>query len=234
MTNSNSYLIPLAIIIAGVIIAGAVLYTKQQPSLESNSQNSKDSQQTSSLDLARKALPITSEDHIFGNKDASLAIIEFSDLQCPFCARFHLTMKQVLEEFGPKVKWVYRHFPLTSIHPEAFGSALASECVAYLGGNEAFWHFVDKVFENQKTMNENLYRKIALDLGLDITEYDKCFSQRTFENKVKKDLEQALASGGQGTPYNIIVDEKGNVFPFSGALPFEQVKSLLEQVMKNN
>ncbi len=247
--QQNPYLVPLAIIIAGVIIAGAVLYSQSQPSqlskVGSGSTGSASPSQpvapaggdifgNGGSALAQKALPITQEDHIRGNPNAPLALIEFSDLQCPFCNHFHGTMQQVLREFGDKVKWVYRHFPLTSIHPEAMGAALASECVAQLGGNDAFWTFTDRVFESQAVMSANLYRQIASNLGLDMTDYDKCFSERRFQNKVQEHLDQAVAAGGRGTPYNIIVGEKGNVFPFSGALPFEQVKPLIEQALNNN
>lgn len=93
-----------------------------------------------------KINPITSADHIFGNPNAGVKIVEFSDLQCPFCARFHPTLKQIIQEYDGQVAWVYRHFPLASIHPSARPAAIGSECAAELGGNNAFWKFVDAVF----------------------------------------------------------------------------------------
>src|SRR3989338_3572308 len=84
------------------------------------------------------------EDHIRGNPDAKVSVIEYSDFECPFCKRHHPTMTQIMDAYGDDVNWVYRHYPL-SFHPNAEPSALASECVAEIGGNDAFWGFVDKL-----------------------------------------------------------------------------------------
>jgi len=86
------------------------------------------------------------EDHVFGNKEAPISIVEFSDFQCPFCARLHPVLEQVIER-NEDVKWIYRHLPLSSIHPEAAPSAIASECIAELAGNDAFWSFANSLFE---------------------------------------------------------------------------------------
>jgi len=91
--------------------------------------------------------PLDENDHVRGNPDAPITIVEYSDLQCPFCKSHHPTLIKISEEFSGQVKWVYRHFPLTSIHAEAFPAAVASECAAELGGEEAFWGFIDQVFE---------------------------------------------------------------------------------------
>ena len=88
--------------------------------------------------------PVTDTDHVRGNIDAEIMIIEYSDFDCPFCGRFHESMQSVVDKYpGNEVAWVYRHFPLEQIHPNAPGVALASECVAELGGNDAFWTFAD-------------------------------------------------------------------------------------------
>jgi protein-disulfide isomerase len=89
--------------------------------------------------------PVTAADHIRGDINAPVKIVEFSDIDCPFCKRFHSTMQEVMKTYGDsgKVAWVYRHFPLTQLHPDAANKAEASECVAELGGNDKFWAFVD-------------------------------------------------------------------------------------------
>lgn len=97
--------------------------------------------------IAQSIKPITGEDHIFGNSDAPIKIVEFSDLECPFCQKFHPTVKQIVEDYDGQVTWVYRHFPLESIHSYARPAAEASECVAELGGNDAFWQYLDLLFE---------------------------------------------------------------------------------------
>ncbi len=91
-------------------------------------------------------LPSVSEqDHVKGERGAKVKLIEYSDYECPFCVRFHPTAQQVLDEYGNDLAWVYRHFPLDQIHPRARPAAEASECVAELGGEEAFWDFTDEV-----------------------------------------------------------------------------------------
>ena len=94
---------------------------------------------------AKNVIPInTSTEHVRGNVNATIAIIEYTDYQCPFCHRVHPTIQQLLQDYGDKVMWVSRHFPL-SFHPDAQPLAVGAECAADLGGNDAFWGFTDKV-----------------------------------------------------------------------------------------
>ena len=97
-------------------------------------------------DQAAKVPKLESNDHVRGNRNAQVLLIEYSDFQCPFCQRFHATGLQVLDEYGNDAAWVYRHFPLDQLHPQARPAAVASECVYEIGGDEAFWQFADKVF----------------------------------------------------------------------------------------
>ena len=87
-------------------------------------------------------------DHLRGSIDAPVALIEYSDLECPFCKRFHPTVQEALRQYGDQMAWAYRHFPLESIHTSARPLAEGSECAAQLGGNDKFWEYVDYVFEN--------------------------------------------------------------------------------------
>lgn len=91
--------------------------------------------------------PVTPADHHFGSDNAEITIIEYSDLECPYCARFHQTMHQIVTDYNGKINWVYRHLPLEQLHPNAFNKALASECVAELGGNDKFWDYIDDIFQ---------------------------------------------------------------------------------------
>lgn len=93
--------------------------------------------------------PVDDTDHIIGSKDAEIIIIEYSDTECPFCKRFHDVMHQTIDAYNGKVAWVYRHFPLTSIHPLAESGAIATECAATLGGNDMFWKYLDALFAAQ-------------------------------------------------------------------------------------
>jgi protein-disulfide isomerase len=98
-------------------------------------------------DDLEKMAPVTDKDHIKGDISAPVKIVEYSDLECPFCKRFHATMQEVVKSYDGKVAWVFRQFPLAQLHPKAVKEAEAAECVASLGGNAAFWKFIDKVEE---------------------------------------------------------------------------------------
>lgn len=93
--------------------------------------------------------PIADDDHIRGNKSASVAIVVYSDLECPFCSMFHTTLNQLLKDMPNDIKVVFRHFPLTSLHKNAQEMAESSECAASIGGEEKFWLFADKLFETK-------------------------------------------------------------------------------------
>ena len=99
-------------------------------------------------DAVGKLEKLKDSDHIRGDKGAQAYLIEYSDFECPFCVRFHPTAQQLKDEYGNDLAWVYRHYPLDQLHPQARPAALASECVAEIGGEEAFWKFADEVFSS--------------------------------------------------------------------------------------
>lgn len=233
----NSYLIPASIIVAGLLVAFAVFYSKSGKSVPLAEKSGSGEAARSGgrpSGQAQNIRPVTSEDHILGNPQAPVKIVEFSDLECPFCKSFHPTMKRVMEEFGKdgKVAWVYRHFPLDSIHPKARKEAEASECASELGGNEKFWAYVDRLFEVTPS-NNNLdpakLPEIAQDVGLGRGRFEECLSSGRHAERVAKDLEDAINSGGNGTPYSVLINAKGDPVPISGALPYAQIKSIVEQ-----
>jgi protein-disulfide isomerase len=94
--------------------------------------------------------PVNEDDHILGQLDAEVVLVEYSDFLCPYCSDFHDTMNQIVDTYeDSRVAWVYRHFPIPQLHPQAPRYAQAAECVADLEGNEAFWSFADHIFANQ-------------------------------------------------------------------------------------
>lgn len=178
--------------------------------------------------------PVSKNDWIRGNKDAKVAIIEFSDLECPFCKRFHPTMQQVMSDYGDKVAWIYRHFPLDSLHPKARKEAEATECAGELGGNEKFWSYVDRLFEITPSNNRlelSQLSDIAQYIGLDKRKFDECLNSGKYASKIQDHYQQAIAAGGRGTPYSVVIagDQK---IPVSGAVPFEQLKAILDPLVK--
>lgn len=96
-----------------------------------------------------EGLHIASDEYIRGNPNAPITIVEFSDLQCPFCKRFHPTVQQALSEYGDQVRWVYKHYPIDQLHPHARPAAEASECIGEQKGADGFWQFIDAVFAVQ-------------------------------------------------------------------------------------
>lgn len=186
-------------------------------------------------DLSSRVAPVGKDDHIRGDKDAPVKIVEFSDLECPFCKRFHPTMKQVVDEYKGKVAWIYRHFPLDGLHSKARKEAEASECAAELGGNDKFWAYIDRVYERTPSNNGldlTLLPQIAEDIGLNKAKFEECLSSGRTAARVAKDSADAVASGGQGTPYSVIITKDGKTYPVGGALPFESIKAAIDQLVK--
>ncbi len=178
--------------------------------------------------------PVTDDDWVRGDRKAKISIIEFSDTECPFCKRFHPTMQQIVKEYDGKVNWVYRHFPLTSIHPKAQKEAEATECAGELGGNDGFWAYLDRLFEVTPSNNRldlATLPDIAEYVGLDRQKFEECLESGRYAKKVQDHANQALAAGAKGTPYSVIVagDKK---IPVSGAVPVEKIRSILDSLLK--
>ncbi|MCC6639135.1 thioredoxin domain-containing protein, partial [Candidatus Falkowbacteria bacterium] len=126
------------------------------------------------------------------------------------------------------VKWVYRHFPLSSIHPEAQKLAEASECVAQIGGNDKFWEFVDKVLA---TSAKTAQVKATADaIGVDGSKVVDCMNAGTFEAEVAADYNDGLNAGARGTPYTIAINQDGEKAPINGALPLAQAQAIVDSL----
>jgi protein-disulfide isomerase len=168
-----------------------------------------------------------------GSKDAKIILIEYSDFECPFCSTFHSTAQQIKDEYGDDIAWVYRHFPL-DFHERARPAAVASECATELGGNESFWHYIDGIFENQE---ENLLeaglKTIAVDIGLNVDEFAKCLVSGNYDDKIEEQYQGGLTAGVNGTPGNIILNDKGEAWLIPGALPFETLKEAIDLALQD-
>jgi len=230
-TKQNNLFVPAAIVLAGALIGGAVYFGIRS----SNGANVFSPQGEEFTGDLEQMMPITSEDHIRGNPNAPVIIVEYSDTECPFCKSFHPTMQRVMEEYGDKVAWVYRHFPLDQIHSKADTEAEATECAAELGGNAAFWKYLDRLFEVTPS-NNNLdpaeLPKIAQYVGLDVQEFNTCLASGKYAQHVENETQNAVATGGNGTPWSIVVAANGKKYPLSGAQPYEVVKQLIELALQ--
>lgn len=180
---------------------------------------------------------VKGRDHIRGNPDAPVTLVEYSDFECPFCKRFHLTAKQLVNESKGQVRWVYRHFPLDELHPvKARKEAAAAECAAELGGNDAFWKFADRFYEmtpsNNRTDIDKVLPQIAREIGLDSGKFASCLASGKHDQRVKEDQQNAVATGGRGTPWSLIVSKGGKIYPLSGAQPYATIRQLVELALQ--
>ncbi|TSD02058.1 MAG: hypothetical protein Athens071426_573 [Parcubacteria group bacterium Athens0714_26] len=233
MENKN-WALPASIIVAGLIIAGTVYYTNTNTKKPSdNLAATGDVTSGQKLDGPKE---VTSSDHILGNPNADLTFILFTDLECPFCKTFNATANQMMDEYGKagKMRFVLRHFPLDSLHQKSRKEAEATECAADLGGNDKFWTYVNRLFEvttSNDTLDPTQLPKIAEYVGLDVNKFNDCLSSGKFAAKVQTDYEDAVASGARGTPYSVILTKNGDKYPVSGALPYAQLKVIIDQIL---
>ncbi len=168
-------------------------------------------------------IKISSTDHMRGNKKAKILIIGFADFQCPFSLKFYNVMHRVMKNYPNKVKWVYKHFPLSS-HKYARKAAEASECA---GEQNKFWEFTDKLFENQPKINDDYVLSTVKELGINVPKFEKCLSEGKYADKVNNDYKQGKDAGVTGSPGIIINKELIN-----GAVTYGELKKKIEKNLK--
>jgi len=164
---------------------------------------------------------ITKTDHIRGNPDASITLVEFSDFECPFCERQYQTLKQLLKEYPRKIRLVYRHFPL-EFHQFAQKAAEASECASE---QDSFWEYHDKLFENQTDYSVENFKKWAGGLGLKTSQFNNCLDTDKYASKVQADAQEGAQKGVNGTPATFV-----NGQLISGALPYNTFKEAIDSL----
>lgn len=224
-------LVPGAIVLAGLIIAGAIIWTS----------GFRGSSKTATLTPTPAGQPtgaasgnIADDDPFLGNPDAPVIFVEFSDFQCPFCRRlFRETLPQLKEEFikTGKVKFVYRDYPLSAIHGLAETYAQAGECA---DDQEKFWPMHDKIFEEQDRAGSGTItnfsaadvKRWAREVGLDGVSFDACLDSGKHAGEVAKDFSDGQALGVSGTP-TVFVNGRSVV----GALAYAQFKALIEAAL---
>ncbi|MFW0871054.1 MAG: DsbA family protein [Patescibacteria group bacterium] len=215
---SDKLIIPGSIIIAGVIIGIAVYLSGGSQSPSPDTDNNQQVSQASNIRIVD-----SKRDRISGNPKASLFIIEYSDLECPFCKRYHdKVLPQLKETYADSgdVAFVFRHFPLDEpytrpLHPTATEEAIASECVAHLGGNDAFFSFIDSIFAT--TASDGQYDlstlpNLAAQAGVDRASFTTCFENKDTEGLVSEDFQNGVSAGVQGTPTIFIQTAEGKTY----------------------
>jgi protein-disulfide isomerase len=232
-TKKDNLSIPLAIVFSGILIAGAILFTEKPTTtiavadqVPAKTETGADAQEAPTALLALKT-----DDHILGNPNADVVVIEYSDAQCPFCQRFHDTMLKIMGNYGKngQLAWVYRHFPLEQIHPYAEKGGEALECANEQGGNTAFWKLEDKFFAaDTQSIAQSEIPKLAAAIGLDETKMATCVASGKYQARVQRDFQEGVTVGVKGTPYTVIWNRKtGKQMAINGAYPYDNVKTVL-------
>lgn len=173
---------------------------------------------------------MVSNDHLFGSKNAEIIMIEYSDLQCPFCKRHHPNMQQLVDEYDGQVAWVYRHFPL-SFHPYAQMASEASECAYKQGRNDAFWKYIDFVYESQDQLDEKLLLDIASDMNLNMDKFNRCLDKHQMIKKVERDQQRGTSDNVSGTPTTILIKRDGTKKSIVGAYPIETMRTEIDALL---
>lgn len=240
-TKPSPLSVPLAIVIAGGLIALALYFGNSK----AGTQQLAAGQSATNPQAAQPAAqppqptigdirPVTAEDHVRGAQNAKVTVIEYSDLECPFCKMFHPTSQKLLSEYPNDVRWVYRHAPIVQLHSKAPKEAEATECAAEQG---KFWELTDKIFEVTPANNGlDLAElpKLAQQVGVaNATQFQSCLDSGKYAKHVQDDLVDAQTAGMQGTPYSVILGSNGQKFPISGAQPYSAVKQLIDQGLKS-
>lgn len=172
------------------------------------------------------ALPEVKDDSIvIGSRDAKVKIVEFSDFQCPYCKAFHTSVRQMLDEYGNEIAYVYKHLPL-SFHPQAENAALASECANEQG---KFAPYMNTLFDKQaewgNTQGTQKFKEYARRLGLK-ADFNACLDSKRYADKIAADTEEAAKFGVDGTPGVFVGDEF-----FAGAIQYSELKSVIDGQM---
>ncbi len=167
--------------------------------------------------------PVGTTDHVQGPSNAAITIVEYSDMQCPYCGNFHPTLLRLMSEYPTQLRWVYRHFPLTTLHPQAQPAAEASECAA---AQNKFWEFADKLFANQQSLSATYYPEVAKGLGLNMTKFNDCLTKGDGRAKIAADVADATSIGVNGTPTSFL-----NGTEIAGAQPYETIKAQIDAIL---
>ena len=238
--GSQSLALPVAIVIGFSIIGVAIFLSNA-----SNSPNQAASQQATNTtpptadELATRLHEpintITGRDHIRGNPNAPLMFVTYTSYECPSCRNFHLTMNRLMQEYGRTglLAWTFRHLPLESNYPNGPSVAHAAECVAALGGNEAFWTFSDTLFQDRGLIEQTPMARLpqyATTAGVSQDDFISCMEQGAYTEHITASAEDAFRSGAAGIPYTVVMagEEVGVI---NGPQSYSELRMVVESVL---
>ncbi len=221
----------MAIVIAGGLIAAAVYFGSARlgPASPGGAPPAGNQGEEPGAETIGDFRPVTGDDHVRGAQNAKVTIVEYSDLECPFCKTFHPTLQKIVNEYPDDVRWVYRHFPLDVLHSKARKEAEATECAGEQG---KFWELADKIFAvtpANNGLNLDDLPKLAREAGVtNIAQFTACLDSGKYAQRVEEDVKDAAVAGGRGTPYSVLIGPDGQKQPLSGAQPYESVKAAVD------
>lgn len=233
MENENKTLIPGAIILAGVIIAGAVVYVglpKSPVAVVDPTIQDGNGQRGAAPSAVADIIKIKEGDFVLGNKSSKVVIIEYGDFQCPFCGKFFReTESQIKEQYVKtgKAAFLWRDFAF--LGEESFRASEAAHCA---GDQGKFWEYHDKLFASQNGENQGAFadanlKNFARDIALDGAKFDLCFTSGKYRKTVEDSSAEGRSAGVSGTPATFV-----NGKLVSGAVPFATFKNLIEEELK--
>lgn len=147
--------------------------------------------------MAELKVPVTAKDHIQGNENAAITLVEYGDYECPHCGAAYPIVKEVQKHFGDKLRFVFRNFPLVQAHPHA---QMAAESAEFAATHGKFWEMHDAIFEHQRRLSADVLVELAVDLGLQGPALAKALKSEQYAEKVKLDFMSGVRSGVNGTP----------------------------------
>jgi protein-disulfide isomerase len=174
--------------------------------------------------VATLKIPVGSDDHSQGADSAAIVLVEYGDYQCPYCGQAYPIVKQVQKHFGARLRFVFRNFPLGEIHPQA---EAAAETAEFAAANGKFWKMHDLLFENQRSMGNELFERLAEELELQMTALSRALKDGAFGKRVKDDFLGGVRSGVNGTPTFFI-----NGLRHDGSYAFEELVAAIESKTK--
>ncbi len=172
--------------------------------------------------MSRLAIPVNAEDHVQGLESAEVTLVEYGDYECPHCGLAYPIIKAVQKKSGSKLRFVFRNFPLSSMHPFA---ELAAEVAEVAGAQGKFWEMHDAIYENQDLLGEEMLGELAQKLKLNMNRFNGDINTRKFKDRVKKDFMGGVKSGVNGTPSLFINGER-----FDGSLDEKTLLKVIRQM----
>ncbi len=229
----STFSIPVAIVVAGVLVASAVILTQNSEQQATVGQAGDGSPAEASADLSA-VRPVEESEFVLGNRESVIKVVEYADFNCSFCNLFHHTMKDVVADLETEggIAWVVRWWPI-------FGQtspllAEAAECVGEIGGEEAYWNYTDKIYaaiHDERNFSEEKIEELATEVGVNTPDLQSCLESERHQEKISLDAEEAQLSGGRGTPHTVVINEEtGERSAIPGAQPYEEVVRIIEEL----